>query len=70
MKINDATGQQLLFDADMRCRRCRRKLNGKRSRARGYGRDCWKKENEPSVSLEQGTDDDQHNSNDQAESPA
>lgn len=40
--IFDAPGQLLLFDADVRCRRCRRKVSDDDSRARQLGPKCLK----------------------------
>jgi hypothetical protein len=40
--LDDAPGQQLLFDADVRCHRCGRRLTDDRSRARGFGPGCFR----------------------------
>jgi len=47
--INDADGQQLLFDADVLCRRCRRRLTDAASRKAGLGRRCRQTEAAPAA---------------------
>jgi hypothetical protein len=42
-KPRDGRGQQLLFDADVYCVRCGRRLKSDRGRRRKLGRACWRK---------------------------